>query len=435
MAKSRNRKGSTGGKVVRVGDGLTSLMNDMSVGVRNMKYRKSQRMCVKDVENMISESWVSRKFISKTVEDMLKKPREFKGEVNKEQAVLINQQEKKLKTDGVLADALSWSAMHGDALVVAITNAIDHEKPLQLGVEKVVKFLVFREDEYKPSSDVISDITSEHYLMPESYTVNVTTDKKNQMTFHWSRCHRIKLGRQPLSKIAEYGESDLQAPADAIKIFEAAVIGIGDLIGSANVDIIKIKDMNNSIANCEEEGILRYAMMFAQTLSSTNLGMIDREDDYIQKVTNFSGLSEVIDRMFSVLAGALDRPITVLFGQSASGFATGEEDNRRYYETINALQESRLRPLQDFVDKFVLDAIGGGLEDLDYTYPSIDSMNAKERAEILGVMSPALVQLVTEGVITEEAALREMVDRGALVSVTEDDIGEVKDVTAPYGQW
>lgn len=435
MAKSRNRKGRTAGRVVRVGDGLTSLMNDMSVGVRNMKYRKSQRMSVKDVENMISESWVSRKFISKTVEDMLKKPREFKGEVTKEQAVLINQQEKKLKTDGVLADALSWSAMHGDALVVAITNAADHDKPLSLGSEKIVKFLVFREDEYKPSSDVISDITSEHYLMPESFTVNVTTEKKNQITFHWSRCHRIKLGRQPLSKIAEYGESDLQAPADAIKIFEAAVIGIGDLIGSANVDIIKIKDMNNSIANCEEEGILRYAMMFAQTLSSTNLGMIDREDDYIQKVTNFSGLSEVIDRMFSVLAGALDRPITVLFGQSASGFATGEEDNRRYYETINALQESRLRPLQDFVDKFVLDAIGGGLEDLDYTYPSIDSMNAKERAEILGVMSPALVQLVTEGVITEEAALREMVDRGALVSVTEDDIGEVKDVTAPYGQW
>lgn len=435
MAKNRNRKGGTGGRVVRVGDGLTSLMNDMSVGVRNMKYRKSQRMSVKDVENMISESWVSRKFISKTVEDMLKKPREFKGEVTKEQAVLINQQEKKLKTDGVLADALSWSAMHGDALVVAITDAVDHEKPLSLDSEEIVKFLVFREDEYKPSSDVISDIASEHYLMPESYTVNVTNKKENQLTFHWSRCHRIKLGRQPLSKITAYGESDLQAPADAIKIFEAAVIGIGDLIGSANVDIIKIKDMNNNIANCEEEGILRYAMMFAQTLSSTNLGMIDREDDYIQKVTNFSGLSEVIDRMFSVLAGALDRPITVLFGQSASGFATGEEDNRRYYETINALQESRLRPLQDFVDKFVLDAIGGGLEDLDYTYPSIDSMNAKERAEILGVMSPALVQLVTEGVITEEAALREMVDRGALVSVTEDDIGEVKDVTAPYGQW
>lgn len=421
--------------MVRVGDGLTSLMNDMSVGVRNMKYRKSQRMGVKDVENMISESWVSRKFISKTVEDMLKKPREFKGEVTKEQAVLINRQEKKLKTDGVLADALSWSAMHGDVLVVAITNAIGHESQLQLSTEKVVKFLVFREDEYKPSADVISDITSEHYLMPESYTVNVTTDKNNEMTFHWSRCHRIKLGRQPLSKITAYGESDLQAPADAIKIFEAAVIGIGDLIGSANVDIIKIKDMNSSIANCEEEGILRYAMMFAQTLSSTNLGMIDREDDYIQKVTNFSGLSEVIDRMFSVLAGALDRPITVLFGQSASGFATGEEDNRRYYETINALQESRLRPLQDFIDQFVLDAIGGGLEDLDYTYPSIDSMNAKERAEILGVMSPALVQLVTEGIITEEAALREMVDRGALVSVTEDDIGEVKDVTAAYGNW
>lgn len=435
MAKSRNRKGSAGGRVVRVGDGLTSLMNDMSVGVRNMKYRKSQRMSVKDVENMISESWVSRKFISKTVEDMLKKPREFKGEVTKGQAILINQQEKKLKTDGVLADALSWSAMHGDSLVVAITDEVDHEKPLQLGTEKVVKFLVFREDEYKPSDEVISDIKSEHYLMPESYTVNVTNKKENQVTFHWSRCHRIKLGRQPLSKITAYGESDLQAPADAIKIFEAAVIGIGDLIGSANVDIIKIKDMNNNIANCEEEGILRYAMMFAQTLSSTNLGMIDREDDYIQKVTNFGGLSEVIDRMFSVLAGALDRPITVLFGQSASGFATGEEDNRRYYETINALQESRLRPLQDFVDKFVLDAIGGGLEDLDYTYPSIDSMNAKERAEILGVMSPALVQLVTEGVITEEAALREMVDRGALVSVTEDDIGEVKDVTASYGQW
>lgn len=419
----------------RIGDSLMSLMNDMSVGVRNMKYKKSRRMSVSDVDNMISESWVSRKYINKTVEDMLKKPREFKGEVTKEQAIDINELEKKLKVDGVLADALSWSSMHGDALVVAITDASDHSSPLNLDAEDIKKFLVFREDEYKPSSDVISDITSEHYLMPESYTVNVSSKKENEITFHWSRCHRIKLGRQPLSKISEYGESDLQAPADAIKIFEAAVIGIGDLIGSSNVDIIKMAGLNDRIAECEEQAILDYAMIFASTLSSTNLGMIDREDDYVQKQTNFSGLSEVIDRMFSVLAGALDRPITVLFGQSASGFATGEEDNRRYYETINALQESRLRPLQDFIDHFVLDVVAGGVEKLDYSYPSIDSMNAKERAEILGVMSPALVQLVTEGVITEEAALREMVDRGALMSVTEDDIGEVKDVTASYGQW
>lgn len=193
--------------------------------------------------------------------------------------------------------------------------------------------------------------------------------------------------------------------------------------------------LNDRVAECEEQAILDYAMIFASTLSSTNLGMIDREDDYVQKQTNFSGLSEVIDRMFSVLAGALDRPITVLFGQSASGFATGEEDNRRYYETINALQESRLRPLQDFIDQFVLDVVAQGVEKLDYSYPSIDSMNAKERAEIVGLMAPALVQLVDAGIITDEAALREMVDRGALQSVTEDDIGEVKDVTAAYGNW
>ncbi|MEY0399702.1 phage portal protein, partial [Providencia rettgeri] len=188
-------------------------------------------------------------------------------------------------------------------------------------------------------------------------------------------------------------------------------------------------NMNNQIASGEGDKVRQYLTVMKEGKSSTGILAIDAGDSniqgrYEQKTAQFTGLSDVITKMMSVLAGALDRPITVLFGQSASGFNSGEEDNKSYYETINGLQESRLRPLQDFIDQFILDKLSIS-DELKYEYPSIDSINEAELATRFTAYSTGFTSMLQSSIMDEETVLREMIARGLLVTVTEDDIKRI----------
>ena len=176
-----------------------------------------------------------------------------------------------------------------------------------------------------------------------------------------------------------------------------------------------------------------------ETKSSTGLLLIDAGNNesqgrYEQKNAQFTGLSDVISKMAIVLAGALDRPITILFGQAASGFSSGEEDNKAYYETINGLQESRLRPMQEFTDKFILDKLSV-TQALAYEYPTIDSINETEEATRFSQYATGFNTLVTSAIVTEEVAIREMINRGVLKTVTEEEIKGIVSTGGDSGSW
>ncbi|MEX9217098.1 phage portal protein, partial [Providencia rettgeri] len=115
------------------------------------------------------------------------------------------------------------------------------------------------------------------------------------------------------------------------------------------------------------------------------------------------------------------RPLSILFGQSATGFSSGEEDNKAYYEDINGRQEARLRPLQDFIDQFILDKLAI-TDELKYTYPTIDSINEAELATRFTAYATGFSSLFQDFILDEKTILREMIARGLLTTVTEKDI-------------
>ncbi|MCF2964514.1 DUF1073 domain-containing protein, partial [Yersinia pestis subsp. pestis] len=207
-------------------------------------------------------------------------------------------------------------------------------------------------------------------------------------------------------------------------------------IQEANVDVMFLSDLNRKIAAGLEDQVIEYARVVKETKSSTGILLIDAGDAgqpsrYEQKTAQFTGLSDIITKMANVLAGALDRPITVLFGQSASGFASGEEDNKAYYATINGLQESRLRPMQDFVDQFILDKLSASTgQALTYEYPSIANINEVEEATRFASYASGFSSLLQANIVTEDIALREMQARGVLTTITAEDVALAKTLNA-----
>ncbi|CAQ85674.1 MULTISPECIES: phage portal protein [Photorhabdus] len=422
----------------RLTDGIHSMMTSLGERVAAIKYASNKaNVPDKELLAMYKRSWIVKKYIDKTADDMLKLPREFVGDIDGSLVQRIKDAETVLCVYEIFRDALTWASLLGDSLIVAVTDCSDEmiSEPLDLQSEDIIKFLVLRKGEYTPASDVISDIASPHFGQPHTYQIDISSQ---QLKFHHSRCHRTKLGKHSIKDMCKFGTSDIQASYDAIKIFDAAIVSTGDTIQEANVDVIFLPGLNNQIDAGQESQVVEYARIMKQTKSSTGLMLMDAGDStmqsrYEQKTAQFTGLSDVITKMANVLAGALDRPINVLFGQSASGFNSGEEDNKSYYETINGLQETRLRPMQDFVDQFILDKLAVSIDTISYEYPSIDSINEADEAARFSQYATGFTSLVQSGVVTEEIALREMQARGVLTTVTDEEIEAMTGVN--NGQW
>lgn len=406
------------GRMVTLNDGVQSLYTDLGAKSNAVSYT-GRLVSDRQLMSAYTSSWIVSKYVDKTARDMLKKPRTFSGSYNKAalDAALI--EEKRLKVDDVLNDALTWTLLKGDCLVVAITDDEDLSTKIT-DYSTINKFIVLQKGDYTLGK-LDDDIRSSNFGMPRSYTIKLGNE-----VVHASRCHRIRLGKFSVKDGKKFGISPLQAPFKTIKLFDTVITCIADIIEESNVDVLFLPDLLQKIAAGQEDKIKEYALLMKQVKSSTGMilldaGNSDSQGRWEQKTATYGGLSEILTKMMSVLAGALDRPITVLFGQSASGFASGEEDNRAYYETINNWQESVLRPLQEFIDKFILSRV---VENIEFEYPSIDSENEVEKATIFSQICSAIAALVTAQIIPDEVAQKELIARKCLINTKIEDFNE-----------
>lgn len=405
-------------KINYLTDSLESLYT--SLGNKNDSVRYSnKKISDRQLLNMYSSSWLTGKYIDKTADDMLKLPRVFSGDYDENLLKLVIEKENRLKLNEIKEKFLAFSSLLGDALIVAITDTDDLSQPLS-DIEDIQRFIVLTKGEFNPDSNIDDNLTSTNFGKPIYYTIG-----KNDKVHH-SRCHRLKLGKSKLTDRNQFGISDLQNKYNAIRLFDTTITCIGDIIQDSNVDVLFIPDLIAKVAQGKEDDIRKFINLINHTKSSMNAialdaGNSEAQGRWEQKTATYAGLSEVLTKLITVTAGALDRPITVLFGLSASGFSTGEEDLESYHGTINALQESRLRPAQEFIDKFILDKMMPN-HGLIYEYPSIKVINEDKEATRFSQFASAISGLVTANVISDKVAQTELIARKLLINTTEEDL-------------
>lgn len=412
-----------------INDGISSLTTALGEKSSAVTYLKSRsRLSFRELDKMYRNSWLVGQYINKTANDMLKKPRELNGKLGYEVINSVFNTERMTDAGNAIKKAIIWSKLFGDALIVAVTDIKkeEYESPLNIKEETIIKFITLTTKEYTPSKDLIDDITSINFSEPKSYQINVGKG----LTVDSSRCLRIKCGITMMSENDKYGISEIQPAYDAIKAFDTAMTCISDLLQDSNVDVLFIPDLVQKLTTPDgERQMVKYVSGMKTIKSSTGFVLLDAGQDgkngaYEQKQINFSGLSEVISKLAIVVGGALNRPLKILFGESAKGFATGEEDNTAYYETIHAEQESVLRKIHDFIDQFILHKQAGVI---DYEFPSIDMPNDGEEATTFNTYATAFATLINSQGLSAEQAIRELKQMGYLESMTDKDIDDIKD--------
>lgn len=393
---------------LKINDSLENLVTKMGQMTANRDY-SPLKVTNAQLLNAYDNGWIAKRYIKKTIGDMLKMGREIDwGEIDETRKADFYAANKRFETDGVIKDLLFNVLLYGEAAILAVTDAGEetYQTPLAPN-ESIKQFIVFGKGEFKA-------VNAEHkFNRPTIYNV------KGVKT-HISRLCMVQGGIKSYGVKQRESVSDIATALDIIKMFDAITLSVSDLIEECKIDIYKMSGYNEQIAAGNEDEILKRLRLINTAKSYSNAIAMDTEDEYLSKENNLTGVAELWSKSCIVVAGALNRPISILFGEGAGGFSSGEEDNRAYYETISELQNTLLRPAYDFIDPFLLG------ENLEYDFYSIDSLNDKEKAEILNAKSTALGNLLDKGVITEAVILKELKDEGLIKNISEDDITEAE---------
>jgi len=182
------------------------------------------------------------------------------------------------------------------------------------------------------------------------------------------------------------GESVLTGMIDAIKRVDETAGNILSLVYEGKVDVIRIKDfMDNLRTQGDEytEQMMKRLSLAMSAKGNNGTLILDAEEEYDQKQTNFGGLGEIIDKFMVLASASAGMPMTLLFGTSPAGLnATGESDVRNYYDRVKVQQELHMSPAMSLLDECLIwTALGSRPAELHYNWRPLWQESAKEKAE------------------------------------------------------
>ncbi len=113
-----------------------------------------------------------------------------------------------------------------------------------------------------------------------------------------------------------------------------------EVLDEFKLDVYKIKNLVNTLLSPNGDQKVRERLAVANYQKNyQNAIVMDAEDDYDHKQLSFAGLAEAMAGIRMQVASDMRMPLTKLFGISASGFNSGEDDIENY----NSMVESQVR--------------------------------------------------------------------------------------------
>lgn len=193
---------------------------------------------------------------------------------------------------------------------------------------------------------------------------------------------------------------------------------IFDLLDEAKVDVYGIKGLNQRLGTKDGTNqILKVIQTMNQVKSYQDAIVKDKDDDYEQKTQAFTGLAEVFREIRIAIAGDIKMPINKLFGQSASGFSSGQDSIENY----NAMIEAEIRGKYDSVIAKIVRIIAKKLfdvviDDIQIEYYPLRELSAEQQANVDNVNINNILSLVDRGIISTQEAVQEINKRNILMN-------------------
>ncbi len=232
-----------------------------------------------------------------------------------------------------------------------------------------------------------------------------------------------------MSRRNYWGASRLQRFYDALLNSRSVVDSVASMVYEAKLDVISVPELYQELSS--PDGLNKIIERFRlgdMVKSFNNTLLLDSQEAFDRKATQFAGLSDIMQKYMLQVSAAADIPVTRLFGQSAMGMnATGEGDERNYYDKISSDQETKFRPeLNRFDEVFARSVLGYMPDDWSFEFNPLRQITEQERADIELKNSQRDQIYLQNGVITEAISARDLMDNNTYSAIDDEYVEALK---------
>jgi phage-related protein (TIGR01555 family) len=200
-----------------------------------------------------------------------------------------------------------------------------------------------------------------------------------------------------------WGMSKLQVVWNQLSNLGAGMDHIVTLLYEFVIGKYKIDGLSQIISENNKQQAETIMSIIEMAKSTINGVMLDSKDDYSRDSANVAGLADILDRFMMMLSGVTGIPITKLFGRSAAGMnATGEGDERNYFNDIKSEQKSRMTKNLMKLVNYINIGLGNKVSDPAIEYNSLFQQTQKEELECKKLQMEIDVGYINSGVLAND---------------------------------
>lgn len=365
-------------------------------------------------------SWIGGVAVDVVAEDMVRQGIEYVTELPPDDASKIDRLATSLGVWGKIGETIQWGRLYGGAIGVMLIDGQDMRTPLnvdRVGPGQFRGILPLDRWMIESSTDDLVTELGPNLGMPKFYRVGPNAPALRGAAIHYSRVAIRHVGvRLPYNQsLTEnlWGISVLERLYDRMIAYDSASTGAAQLVYKAYLRTLKIKGLRQVVASggMPLEGLTRYTDLMRRFQSIEGITLVDGDDEFEAQVHGaFSGLSDILSTFASQLSGALQIPLTRLFGQSPGGLnANGDNDLRNYYDHIKQRQQADLQVGATAMYRCM--ALSEGIKlppDFAIEFKSLWQLTATDKAAIAKQGTETILSGKDAGVVSDQVILQEL---------------------------
>lgn len=317
-----------------------------------------------------------------------------------------------LEEEGILTvvgQSIIWKRLFGGAALIINT---DQDPKMPLDMRRINKLKFYAADRWELDAPYMN---SEYYgyyeKMMHKSRVLVMSGKEAPRIVRW--------------QLSGWGMSEVERMVEDFNRYLKTSNVLYELLEEAKVDVYKLEGLNDQLTS---EGGTNSVLQRVQTVNKiknfNHALLLDKNDEYDQKQLTYSGLAEVWKENRIGIASALRMPQAKIFGLSAQGFGSGEDDIENYNAMVESEVRTPAKPTLRFVIKLKC-AQMFGIPDCDFSlrFKPLRMLSAVEEEQVKSSKQTRILGWQTAGNYTRQEAAEHAEKEGLITEETEASKG------------
>lgn len=390
-------------------------------------------------------SWLGGVAVDVVADDMTRASVKILGQIEPEKIEQIEEAATVLGIWNSINETVKWSRLYGGCIAVMMIDGQDYKTPLRLetiGKGQFKGLLVLDRWMVDPSLNDLVQEAGPSIGLPKYYTITADAPALPRLKIHYSRCLRLDGIRLPYwQRIQEnlWGISILERLYDRMIAFDSATTGAAQLVYKSYIRTYSVEGLREVISSGGPalSGMIKYVEMMRRFQGIEGITLLDGKDKFeAMGHSAFTGLDAALRQFAEQLSGALQIPLVRLFGQSPSGFSSGETDLEMYYDKINQEQNKDLLVPMTKVYRALAASEGIKLKDgFKIKFNHLGQLTEVEKADIAAKDTDSVVKAYDAGLISEKSAMQELRQSsnitGKFSNISDEDIEKASEEIQP----